>query len=201
MQHARNAVACKLWKLVESPIEHILGLAIFDELKNLYDGGQCWFYSQSEFEGGAAASWQSSENAFVVVPQLTIADVGRVDFAIFVPWLSIDQPQLIVEGDGHDFHDRTPEQASRDRKRMRALQRLGIPVLPYTGTDIIRNSGEAAWEVAEFVNARYQDKKQALLEWEMSQQQLEQLRQDHDQLRAEYDGVSVELLWHQYGVL
>ena len=43
---------------------------------------------------------------------------------------------LIVECDGHEFHDRTKEQASRDRERDRRLQKLGYPVFRYTGADI-----------------------------------------------------------------
>lgn len=43
---------------------------------------------------------------------------------------------LIVECDGHDWHDRTRDQATRDRARDRALQTRGMPVFRYTGSDI-----------------------------------------------------------------
>ena len=35
---------------------------------------------------------------------------------------------LVVECDGHNFHERTPEQARRDRKRDRYFQRMGLRV-------------------------------------------------------------------------
>ena len=49
-----------------------------------------------------------------IEPQFAI-DNYRVDFAIG-PWPK-DGRMLIVECDGHDFHERTKEQAARDRSR------------------------------------------------------------------------------------
>jgi hypothetical protein len=50
-EYATNTVACKLWSLVndESPIEFILGWALFHELSNLYPEWRCWIYSRSDF--------------------------------------------------------------------------------------------------------------------------------------------------------
>lgn len=42
-----------------------------------------------------------------------------------------------LECDGHDYHDRTPEQASKDRKRDRHFQDQGIWVLRFTATQIV----------------------------------------------------------------
>jgi very-short-patch-repair endonuclease len=44
------------------------------------------------------------------------------------------------------------EQASRDRKRDRALLKLDIPVLRFTGTDVVRSSAEVAEEIADFID-------------------------------------------------
>jgi very-short-patch-repair endonuclease len=46
---------------------------------------------------------------------------------------------LAIEADGHDFHDRTPEQAQRDKSRDRALMEIGFPVLRFTGREIRRD--------------------------------------------------------------
>lgn len=67
-----------------------------------------------------------------------------VDLAVFVPGLDRRRPIVVAETDGHQFHERSPEQASKDRRRLRILQRLGIPVLPFTGTDVVRGSEAAA---------------------------------------------------------
>jgi very-short-patch-repair endonuclease len=44
--------------------------------------------------------------------------------------------RMVIECDGFDFHDRTRQQASRDRTRDRWLQSFGILVYRYTGGDI-----------------------------------------------------------------
>jgi very-short-patch-repair endonuclease len=44
--------------------------------------------------------------------------------------------RLIVECDGHDFHERTRLQAMRDRGRDRAAQQLGIKIFRFTGSEL-----------------------------------------------------------------
>ena len=151
-KYAINSVACKLWGLVnrESPTEHILGIAIFNALKQLYDW-PCRIYSEAEFRNFVTAN--NSQPIFVIVPQFGITGVGHVDFAIFAPHLSTDKPVVVVECDGHQFHN-TPQQASEDRRRKRALELLGIPLLPFTGTDVVRESDVAERDIAEFVNKK-----------------------------------------------
>jgi very-short-patch-repair endonuclease len=41
---------------------------------------------------------------------------------------------LIVECDGHDYHERTKEQAEADKTRDRMLQTVGYPVFRFTGS-------------------------------------------------------------------
>ena len=55
---------------------------------------------------------------------------------VVIPGVKTETTSLIVECDGHDFHDRTKEQASRDRARDRELKKLGYEVFRYTGSDI-----------------------------------------------------------------
>ena len=76
----------------------------------------------------------------IVEPQAQLTD-WRVDFLIHA-WHKggENQPaawrQLIVECDGHDFHERTKEQAARDRSRDRFAQIHGRSVLRFTGSEI-----------------------------------------------------------------
>ena len=44
--------------------------------------------------------------------------------------------KLCVYTDGHTYHERTEEQAQRDRRIDRTLQELGFSVLRYTGKDV-----------------------------------------------------------------
>lgn len=41
-----------------------------------------------------------------------------------------------VECDGHDFHEKTKQQASKDKARDRAFQKSGALILRYSGSDI-----------------------------------------------------------------
>jgi very-short-patch-repair endonuclease len=85
---------------------------------------------------------------------LPVNEVGDVDLAIFIPSISKRRPVAVIETDGHQFHERTVEQASNDRRRDRRLTRYRIPVLRFTGTDVVRGSEEFAQEVVAFVVER-----------------------------------------------
>jgi len=54
---------------------------------------------------------------------------------------------VAVECDGHDFHERTKEQAERDKARDRDLQTLGWHVARFTGSEIFRDPEAAAEKV------------------------------------------------------
>jgi very-short-patch-repair endonuclease len=71
----------------------------------------------------------------VISPQHRIGDY-RVDFAIFLNGVPHEQIKFVVECDGHDFHERTKQQAARDKKRDRELQIAGWKVLRFTGSEI-----------------------------------------------------------------
>jgi very-short-patch-repair endonuclease len=67
------------------------------------------------------------------------------------PWI------VVVEVDGHDFHERTKEQARHDKRRDRFFTESGATVLRFTGSEVHRDPlacAEQAWWVA----ARKQEK-------------------------------------------
>jgi very-short-patch-repair endonuclease len=57
---------------------------------------------------------------------------------------------LIVECDGHDFHERTKEQAARDRSRDRDFQLRDFGVLRFTGSEIYRDPWACAAQVTDW---------------------------------------------------
>ncbi len=58
--------------------------------------------------------------------------------------------QVIVECDGHEWHERTPQQAARDRARDREIVRkLDVPIIRFAGTEISRDPDGCAVEVIE----------------------------------------------------
>jgi hypothetical protein len=64
-------------------------------------------------------------------------------------WVLVKTPILIVECDGHDFHERTKEQARRDRSRDRYMTSLGFRVLRFTGSEIHRDAEACAQEISD----------------------------------------------------
>jgi len=58
-----------------------------------------------------------------------------------------DRPVLLaIECDGHEFHDRTKQQAAYDRARDRELLLLGIATVRFTGSEIHHSAERCAHE-------------------------------------------------------
>lgn len=64
-----------------------------------------------------------------------------LDFAMFTDG---NGGKIAIELDGHDFHERTREQAERDKSRDRLLQSDGWIVLRFAGSEIWRDAGKCA---------------------------------------------------------
>lgn len=79
----------------------------------------------------------------------------RVDFEIYA-WgyghngTPAGWRTLIIECDGHDFHERTKEQAKRDRSRDRDAQMEGATVFRFTGAELYRDSWDCASRVIDW---------------------------------------------------
>lgn len=105
----------------------------------------------------------------IVEPQVTVHGFDRdyrADFlASIVRWYSGEGladdsadfgyrcfRKAVVELDGHDFHERTKEQAARDRSRDRDLMANGYQVLRFTGSEVWKNSPWHAQELSHFLD-------------------------------------------------
>lgn len=87
------------------------------------------------------------------VRSVPIAITPQKDIGGFVVDFLIEagDRKVVVECDGHEFHDRTPEQARYDRARDRRLISMGYIVLRFTGTEINRDvvrCAQEVWEIA-----------------------------------------------------
>lgn len=60
---------------------------------------------------------------------------------------------LVVECDGHEFHEKTKAQAAHDKRRDRALKLAGYEVIRFTGSEIWSNPSGCADEVITHLNA------------------------------------------------
>jgi very-short-patch-repair endonuclease len=74
-------------------------------------------------------------SCLLIRPQVEIGKY-RADFVLSFPDASGRHTDIVVECDGHDFHEKTKEQASRDKARDRFFAGLGIPVFRFTGSEI-----------------------------------------------------------------
>jgi very-short-patch-repair endonuclease len=63
------------------------------------------------------------------------------------------QTDFVIELDGHEFHEKTPQQATRDKARERAILKGGVPVLRFSGYEIVRDARGCIREVEEYLNA------------------------------------------------
>lgn len=60
--------------------------------------------------------------------------------------------RIIVECDGHNFHEKTKEQAQHDKERDRYIQDQGFNILRFTGSEIYKNPFNCSNEVDNFLN-------------------------------------------------
>lgn len=75
----------------------------------------------------------------------------RLDFAIHVTDGGSLSQWIAVECDGHDYHERTKEQAQRDKARDRELTQLGYRILRFTGSEIYRDNMACAFQIHRLI--------------------------------------------------
>lgn len=149
-------------EMCESPIEKALfvqlltqGFRFGYEVMVGQEGRSPHFDDGGVAGGHAVHIGGYAPDALFVWPQV---DVGkyRADFVVehaFEYRGNREQRAVAaIECDGHDFHERTKQQAARDRKRDREFQRIGLPVLRFTGSEIWKDAARCAFEVIRHFN-------------------------------------------------
>lgn len=139
------------WAIGDSPIEKLFFVALSSYVRF---GG--WFDSTqliTSEEQLQSVKSHGDQRCLLIQPQVQIED-WRVDFVIH-GWADYrtESPgwvSLIVECDGHDFHERTKAQAKRDRARDRGAQMGGRCVFRFTGSELWRDPLGCAREVSEW---------------------------------------------------
>lgn len=87
-----------------------------------------------------------------IEPQASVGTY-RVDFRIQRIVLGLSIPSVIVELDGHDFHDKDKKQRAYEKGRDRFLVKQGYKVLHYTGSEVVADPFRVAWEALDLVGA------------------------------------------------
>jgi len=125
-----------------SEIEILLGAAVTASLRfNFPDVSVlCPF--------GDIGKWQD-KRCMMIVPQYLFENY-RIDFALIGNRPNDNfRKMMFIECDGHDFHERTKDQAARDRKKDRDIQIAGVPLLRFTGSEIFRDPFECVVQICK----------------------------------------------------
>jgi hypothetical protein len=122
---------------LQSPLERKLFLAL--NKKYIRFESQYPLNWKGENISIAGKSYNNPKNNFKEV--LTV-----VDF-----YIEKRDVKLCVYTDGHTYHERTEEQAQRDKRIDRKLQELGFQVLRYTGKDVNENTDIIVAEIKKWI--------------------------------------------------
>lgn len=150
----------------ESPIEEMFALALLYEPLRLDPRRPPMLMTRFEpVMSSFDETWAACERANID-PRLSTMSSGqiacfyelriermRVDFVFISPLA-----RVAVELDGHDFHERTKEQAKRDKRRDRRLQVLGFRVLRFTGSEVYADPHRCVSEVLELIRSIHIEK-------------------------------------------
>lgn len=132
---------------MESPIEHMFWIACH---------AQCAAqYHELNPEPYVDKHGQPQVGAGIHIrPQAQIGKF-RVDFLISQVGIGPDDilSPVIVELDGHAFHDKDKRQRSYEKARDRYLVREGFRVLHFTGSDVVADPFKVSHEVLDLLGA------------------------------------------------
>ena len=129
----------------ESPIEKLFLLKLLCHMDSF---SVCYRISRFDFEFNDGYEMEDHKMAVVnffdwkllVIPQFKVTNKIRADFLLY---LESKDTKIIIECDGHDFHEKTKEQARKDKQRDRFLIQNGFFVLRYTGSEIFQKESES----------------------------------------------------------
>jgi len=133
-----DSIEAQLLMGINSPIEQALCLA---------------FVQGYEMTRLRVSANRAKDRAIVEFePQYPVKVNGKtyyLDFNLSVNWADGTGIKIAVECDGHDFHEKTKEQAKKDRQRERALTSAGYTVVRFTGSEIYKDPYKCAEELCD----------------------------------------------------
>jgi len=141
---------CRSIQPDQSPLEAVLAAAIHVVGENVTD--EAVILGWCESESGEHRELKACADAISVCQQHRV-DPYRIDIMVsgyrHVPEISAVQhmASVAVEVDGHEFHEKTKEQAQHDKAKDRAIQLAGYKVFRYTGAEVWRDPIRCAQQV------------------------------------------------------
>lgn len=122
-----NAIFNLAWieSQISSPIERVMYAVLRDEFNSCLSSGTAKLEPQKKF--------------------------GRYTVDFYLSYVTgTGLAEFVIECDGHDYHERTKEQAVHDKKRDRYFTEKGYIVLRFTGSEIYkdyRNLTSSIWSI------------------------------------------------------
>lgn len=95
--------------------------------------------------------WHSKDRPFFGVSAQQSIGSYRVDFLIVVNGQK-GLKRLAIECDGHDFHEKTKQQAARDKRRDREILTNDVPIMRFTGSEIWNDPAACLEHVQEVIS-------------------------------------------------
>lgn len=124
---------------LKSPIEDLFYIAFCAQVEAEFQ------VLNPQYVGDGNGGVKDGEGVYIK-PQYKIGNY-RADFLIYQNGL-LEHPSapVIVELDGHDFHDKDKHQRAYEKARDRFLVRRGFKVLHFTGSEVVEDPYKVAFE-------------------------------------------------------
>jgi very-short-patch-repair endonuclease len=135
----------------ESPIERMLLAAMIYTFE--YDCD--WAKNNEFFMSNGDYVYGEFKHPFPHAALFCQAKIGeyRADFVIDALFDFEGRRVFVIECDGHDYHERTKQQAARDRQRDRWMTERGLVVLRFTGSEIYADPLKCSEQIEGMVSA------------------------------------------------
>lgn len=131
----------------KSPIEEDLAMEIIESI-------------EGESEVGGSGVYLVHPQALIELP-LNHKETVKYYVDFLITWQSFpgrgQELKFVIECDGHEFHERTKEQAKKDRRRDRKLIQHGYIPLRFTGQEIYEDAQGCSMEIMDVIKAHAND--------------------------------------------
>ena len=84
---------------------------------------------------------------YYLIPQVEIGNY-RADFEL----INHKDKKIIVECDGHEFHQKSKQQVEKDNQRERDLKKLGYEVVRFSGSEIFKDAEKCVKDLLDILN-------------------------------------------------
>lgn len=145
-EHFSQDMFCNcLERGMESPLEHLVWIAVH---------AMCAvrFVDVNPAPEVGRNNQMTVQRGIYLSPQVQVGKY-RVDFVISQSGIAPEDQfgPVVLELDGHAFHDKDKHQRSYEKARDRYLVKQGYRVLHYTGSDVVKDPFAVAHEALEMV--------------------------------------------------